>query len=307
MKQRARYFSEALSVTFAALLMLPLSAAAGSEVLRLSEFRSEGSQLMLRGQAPSAELFIPLSAASRVDAAELELHLVNSIALIEERSVLRVNFNGVTVGQIRLRRDRPEILATVTLPASLWEPGFNRLQFAASQQVEAQCASPDAPELWTELDLYASRLRVDYRATETPLALSDLSDIFGTGIGSAAQVTLLTPPGDNTEMLDRALPMVAQALALRRNYAPLAVRHAHWTTRWPAGSAGGRVTTDEWSDAARKTLSRSAFYWPGAAQQSVHVVVGRRDQLAEILPANIVDSIEGAHLSLERTPAADSR
>jgi len=154
---------------FVGLLVLPAVSAAGTDVVRLSEYRSEGSQLMLRGQAPSADLFIPLSSASRIDSAELELHLVNSIALIEDRSVLRVNFNGVTVGQIRLRRNRPEIIATVTLPAVLWEPGFNRLQFAASQQVEALCASPDEPELWTEIDLYSSLLRVEHRGTDAPL------------------------------------------------------------------------------------------------------------------------------------------
>ena len=198
------------------------------DVVRLSEFRGEGSQLMLRGQAASADLFIPLSSARRVESAEVELHLVNSIALIEDRSVLRVNFNGVTVGQIRLRRDRPEILATVTLPASLWEPGFNRLQFAASQQVEAECASPEAPELWTEIDLYASHLRVEHRPAAAALALADLSGILGTGIGSARRVTLLTAPDANDGALDRALPMLAQALALRRNYAPLQLRHRQW-------------------------------------------------------------------------------
>ncbi|MEQ8516468.1 MAG: cellulose biosynthesis cyclic di-GMP-binding regulatory protein BcsB, partial [Chromatocurvus sp.] len=286
----------ALSLLLAAVFLLPATATASTDVLRLSEFRGEGSQLMLRGQAPSADLFIPLSTASRVESAELELHLVNSIALIEDRSVLRVNFNGVTVGQVRLRRDRPEILATITLPASLWEPGFNRLQFAASQQVEAQCASPDAPELWTEIDLYASQLRVEHLPADAPLALADLSGVLGTGIGSASRVTLMTAPGAADDTLDRALPMVSQALALRRNYAPLQVRHLAWQSGRPA-------TGDDWDDTARGALARSAFYWPGAAGNPVHVLVGRRDQLAAILPADIIDTIDGAHLSLARTPA----
>ena len=278
-------------------LMAPWTAsAAGNDVVRLSEFRGEGSQLMLRGQAASADLFIPLSSARRVESAEVDLHLVNSIALIEERSVLRVNFNGVTVGQIRLRRDRPEILATVALPASLWEPGFNRLQFAASQQVEAECASPEAPELWTEIDLYASHLRVEHRPGAAALALADLSGILGTGVGSAHRVTLLTAPDANDGALDQALPMLAQALALRRNYAPLQLRHRQWQASSPS-------IDDDWDEAARDALPESAFYWPGAVGEAVHVLVGRRDQLEQILPARLTRSIEGAHLSLARTPA----
>ncbi len=296
MMQRARHHAIAFSLLLAVLFVPMAAAVASADVLRLSEFRGEGSQLTLRGQMPSADLFIPLSSASRVERAELELHLVNSIALIEDRSVLRVNFNGVTVGQIRLRRDRPEILATITLPASLWKPGFNRLQFAASQQVDSECASPDAPELWTEIDLYASRLRVEHRAADAPLALADLSGIFGAGIGSASRVTLLTAPGAGGEALDRALPMVSQALALRRDYAPLQLRHAQWQVSRP-------VVDDDWSEAARQALPRSAFYHSGAVDGSVQVLVGRRDQLAEILAEDIVETITNAHLSLARTPA----
>ena len=304
----SRAFSRLSSVFVAALLVLPTVSAAGTDVVRLSEYRGEGSQLMLRGQAPSADLFIPLSSASRIDAAEVELHLVNSIALIEDRSVLRVNFNGVTVGQIRLRRNQPEIIATVTLPAALWEPGFNRLQFAASQQVEAQCASPDAPELWTEIDLYTSLLRVEHQGADAPLALTDLSGVFGTGIGSASRVTLLTAPDAGGEALDRALPMISQALALRRNYAALQLRHSAWNAERAdllavESQRAGAAEDGGWNDSARDALPRSAAYWPGARDEAVHVLAGRRDQLAAILPDNITQGIDGAHLSLARTPA----
>lgn len=298
----------ALFFALVALLALPAVSAAGTDVVRLSEYRGEGSQLMLRGQAPSADLFIPLSSASRIDAAELELYLVNSIALIEDRSVLRVNFNGVTVGQIRLRRDQPQIIATVTLPANLWEPGFNRLQFAASQQTDGQCASPDAPELWTEIDLYTSLLRVEHRGADAPLALADLSGVFGTGIGSASRVTLMTAPGAGGDALDRTLPMISQALALRRNYAALQLRHSAWDTErrseLEVESLRAPATTDNgWSDDAREALPRSAAYWVSASDESVHVLVGRREQLAAILPADITETIDGAHLSFARTPA----
>lgn len=314
MKQRRRH---AVALLFAlAALLLPGVSTAGSEVIRLSEYRAEGSQLMLRGQDASADLFIPLSLASRIDTAELELHLVSSIALLEDRSVLRVNFNGVTVGQVRLRRDQPEIIATITLPAELWESGFNRLQFAASQQVDAQCASPDAPELWTEIDLYTSLLRVDHRAADATLTLADLSGIFGTGIGSYSRATLMTSPDAdyrandkaNDKALARALPMVSQALALRRSYTALQLRHSVWNAERAAELKSALQRADSGDDddgiaAARELLPTSAAYWPDASTDAIHVLVGRRDELAAILPADITESINGAHLSLARTPA----
>jgi hypothetical protein len=279
-----------------ALLAAPLQAATSGDAFRLSDFRAEGSQLTLRGQSPAADIFVPLSATRQVESATVELYLVNSIALLEERSVVRVNFNGVTVGQIRASRRQPEIVATVDLPAALWEPGFNRLQLAASQQIEAQCASPEAPELWTEVDLYRSQLSVTHRAADAALALGDLSELFGSGVGGHGEVSLLTAPGTDSDALARALPLVSQALALRRAYAPLRVRHASWRNEPP-------VLDDAIEPVDTDVVARSAFYWPDATADAVHVLVGRRDALAGLLPDALLESIQGAHLSLQRTPA----
>jgi cellulose synthase operon protein B len=230
----------------------------------------------LRGDTASFDISIPLVRTAVLQAASVELHYTNSIALQTARSVLAVRFNEATLAQIHLDAAASVGVVTVNLPISLWRPGYNKLTIDVVQHYTDRCEDPNAPELWTEVDLFRSRLHYKVAPSSAPYLLSDLSSIFAPGLGGQSQVLLMTAPTPQADKLrSQALPFVAQALALRRQYAPLTVEQASW-------SAGGEGNPSHVPD--------------DAAAHLLHVLVGTPDQLAPLLTGSPLPPIDGPKL-----------
>jgi cellulose synthase operon protein B len=255
--------------------------------IALSRLYPEPGPMRLTGEASSFDISVPLAGTVIVQEASVELHFTNSIALRSGRSVLSVRLNEATLAQIALDPARPVSVATVNLPAELWRPGYNKLTVAVTQHYTDQCEDPDAPELWTEIDLFHSRLHYKVGPHPTPYSLSDLSSIFSPGLGGQSQVLLLTAPGAATDQLrGEALPFVAQALALRRRYEPLKIESATWT------------------EGAQGDLS----YLPESAPATLlHVLVGTSDELARVLPKNEQAVVAGPNISLDNLGGGRAR
>ena len=196
--------------------------------------------------------------------------------------MLSVRFNNATIAQIPLRRDQPSFDYPVEIPAELWRSGFNSVEFSVAQHSVESCEDPGSPDLWTELDLFKSTLSVNIQR-RYPEDISGLSAIFNPGIGSQESILILTPATleATSPSFRDALPGVAQALALRRQYRPLAIRERALASRAPASAFA--VDGEGIPRRSAPVDPRSVAHYLGADDDTFHVIVGARDALREAL------------------------
>jgi cellulose synthase operon protein B len=247
--------------------------------IALSRLYSQPGPVRLKGDRASFNLSIPLAATVELQQASVELHYTNSIALLPGRSVMAIRLNDATLAQVHLDPSQPVGVVTVNLPVELWHPGYNNLTIDVTQHYTEQCEDPNAPELWTEIDLFHSRLHYKVAPRQTAYMLSDLGSILSPGLGGQSRVLLLTAAGPAADQLrSEALPYIAEALALRRRYAPLTIEAMSWTK-------GGQGNIP---------------YLPGSAPADVlHVLVGTPGELAQVLPKNDQPAISGPSVFLD--------
>jgi len=252
-------------------LVMIMLAAPGSAVetplkaLPLAKLLPQPGPIRLVDDSSATEIFIPLAPAAAIADAILSLHYTNSIALEAKRSSLLVRFNEATIAQIRLDSAQPTGDVDIRLPQDLWRPGYNKLTLVAIQHYTDTCEDDQAPELWTEIDTSRSHLSYSLKATDRSYQVADLSNLFAPGLGGQDEVLMLTAPAADADALRlRALPAIAQALALRRNYAPLTISHRRW-----------------------RNDAESANYPPDDSKPGIaQILVGTPDQLASILPVS---------------------
>jgi hypothetical protein len=174
------------------LLCMPFAFAAQTNSFRLTDFYGGDGTVRLQGKSASVDIPIPLSSVAEVDSALLTLEVVSSQALIRKRSQLYVRFNNATIGQIAFDPDRPSLVSEVTIPNALWRAGFNSLTLAVSQHYAEQCVDGNAPELWSEINVYNSTLKIATSINEKRFTLDALSGFFNPGIGGQRNVHLYT-------------------------------------------------------------------------------------------------------------------
>ena len=110
------------------------------------------SPILLRNASSIYTVFVPQSARFQAKSYGLRLRFTNSIALLSERSVLRVVMNDVIVAQFYLDRTKPMNDVDIEIPLNVVQTGFNRLQFIVAQHYTYKCEDPSAPELYTEIN-----------------------------------------------------------------------------------------------------------------------------------------------------------
>jgi hypothetical protein len=276
-----------------------------SEEFRLSDFYAGNSIMRLTGQSSTEEMTLPLSPTVKVDAAVLKLQITSSIVLSPDRSVLNVRFNNATIGQIPFDPARPVISSEIPIPISLWRPGYNSLSFVATQSISA-CEKSSAPELWSEINLYQSSLTIKTRKNIEHLGLQSLSGFFHPGIGSQNKARIFTG-GEGPEqamIMAQALPLIAQGLALRKQYRPLAFRH-HFL---PVPDEQSTLAQQLKSKQLWQTYQHSAWYLTqdnnnSPREDALHVLVGTSKALRRFLTTEQQQNIRGPYLGIEKTPA----
>lgn len=296
--------------SFLLVLLLVTSAHAEKISTKLSDFYVGESIVQLRGIQSEVQLSVPLSTSVDIVEATIELDINNSIALIQNRSILNVRFNNATIGQIALSPERPRQRASVRIPESLWRNGFNALTLAVGQHYAEQCETGIAPELWTEVNLYNSTLSVTTARRSTAPTLRALSSFFNPGLGGQRLVTIVTAEEASSTIKDKALPLVAQGLALRNQYQPLLVKHNHISSDAFEGALGSvqERLLSWWADEGlliddadlRKRLLATSWY-EDAVANAIHVVVGKAGTLETLVAFDT--EIKGPHLFVETTPA----
>ncbi|MFZ4776894.1 MAG: cellulose biosynthesis cyclic di-GMP-binding regulatory protein BcsB, partial [Terrimicrobiaceae bacterium] len=100
------------------------------------------SPILMRNASSTYTVFVPQSARFQAKSYGLRLKFTNSIALLSERSVLRVVMNDVIVGQFYLDRTKPTNDVDIEIPLNLVKNGFNRLQFIVAQHYTYKCEDP---------------------------------------------------------------------------------------------------------------------------------------------------------------------
>lgn len=259
---------------------------------RLSAFTAHTGPVRLEGVKEHFDLFIPLASTATLKNVTLELKFTRSLTLLAKRSSLNVRLNEATLAQIPFVPDQPVTTARVTLPSELWRPGFNKLTLAVAQHYSERCEDYSAPELWSEVDLHHSTITYDTIAKNGSLTLEDLSGLFSPGIGGHKEALLLTPPtrdsAQNNLIFTEALPTIAQALALRRDFNKLRFSHRPWNT--------DRNIPDVFSEEQRR---KAAPYLPGNDSR-LHVLIGTREELKPLLPQALLDTVKGPHLHIDR-------
>ena len=283
-------------------LCLPFTLVAETNSYRLTDFFGAGSTVRLQGKSASVDIPIPLSSVADVDSALLTLEVVSSQALIKKRSQLYVRFNNATIGQIAFDPDRPSLVSEVTIPKSLWRAGFNSLTLAVSQHYAEQCVDGNAPELWSEINVYNSTLKITTSVNEKRFTLEALSGFFNPGIGGQRNVQLYTASETDPVIKQQTLPIVAQALALRNQYQPLIIQHDNVDDEYVLPQLE-QTDNNYWDEQNVARYERTAWYLKAKQQQSVHVLVGTVDALSPVLSDEVINDIDGAFLKAERTPA----
>ncbi|CAN5428694.1 hypothetical protein BH09VER1_BH09VER1_30370 [soil metagenome] len=130
--------------------------------------------IVMRNASSYYTFFVPQSARVKVKSANFHLEFTNSIALLTERSVIRVVCNDVIIAQYYLDRNKPFNTVDIAIPLNLMKIGFNRLQLVAVQHYTYKCEDPASPELYTEINPDTSYLSATGEWKDVPERLSYL-------------------------------------------------------------------------------------------------------------------------------------
>lgn len=168
-----------LIVVFLLALCLAATVHARTISLPLQKFTALGT-FDLRCISDSKHLSIPIPERWQVNRATLSLHYSVSNGLHADRSQLIVKINGDPIAQTKLHQPAPNMLFDASIPLSHLKPGYNMLtiqvaQHGASQQ---QCEIPCAPDLWTNVNLKESFLRIEYDLKPLPLKLGEAAGLL---------------------------------------------------------------------------------------------------------------------------------
>lgn len=288
------------------LIICAFNAASETSTYRLTDFYGGEGIVRMQGKSNSFDIAIPLTSIHNITDASLTIEVTSSQALIKKRSQLFVRFNNATIGQIAFDPNRPSLVSTIVVPATLWRAGFNQLTFAVSQHYAEQCVDGNAPELWSEINVYNSTLSVGTELQTNKVSLSQLSGFFSPGIGGQRTVNIYRASDSAPHLMQKTLPLVSQALALRNQYQPLAIETAHIPDSDMLPDIAG-VDSDFWKESRVDNYRTSAWYLTQPQSQKVHVLVGTVDALSSVLSDTTINDIDGAFLKVERTPTFEAQ
>lgn len=268
------------------------------ETERLSSFSSAAGPIKLDRTENDTDLFIPMASTVNLRDVVVSLKVNRSAMLLAGRSSLSVRFNETTIAQIPYVANQTTMKPKVKIPSELWRSGFNKLTLSVVQHYTTKCENTEATDLWTEIDLYNSTISYNIAEKWNRLRLRDLSGLFSPGIGGVKKVQILLPGEADLKNSDslylQALPLVAQGLGKRRDFAPLAFSLDRVTREQIAGRL------KSFADLRKDGVLNSAYYLPNFNYKT-HVLIGTKAELEKILPKSVTDKIEGAFLYIDRT------
>lgn len=226
------------------------------------------SPILLRNASSTYTVFVPQSARFQPKSYGLRLKFTNSIALLSERSVLRVVMNDVIVAQYYLDRTKPMNDVELEIPLNIVKTGFNRMQFIVAQHYTYKCEDPSAPELYTEINPDQSYMTTTGEWKPVTERLSFLRWWVDEKLWTPYQFNICMPSSGAMTDLHLAWGAIAtQGIALALNNQPFRVSSA--------------------------TALR-----PGMD----NIVIGTMNELSPFLTATEVGTINGSFLAIKTLP-----
>jgi len=186
--------------------------------LPLRKLIGQTDGMLLQNASSYYTVFVPQSERFQVKNMTMHLEFTNSIALLTERSVLRVVLNDIIIAQYYLDRNRPFSSVDIAVPLNLIKTGFNRLQFVVAQHYTYKCEDPSAPELYTEINPDTSFLAATGSWREIPERLSYLRWWVDEKLWAPYQFNICMPSASQISDLQLAWgSIVTQGVALALN------------------------------------------------------------------------------------------
>lgn len=146
---------------------------AGAETMEIAlQKLASDNKIHLRCISGSYDISIPAPERWKITRASLKFGYINSTNLLEDSSQLVVKLNGNPVAQAKLSPKEPEGKMDISIPAGLFEEGYNALTFLANQHYTRGCEAPCAPDLWTIISMEDATLTIEYSLKPVPLQLS---------------------------------------------------------------------------------------------------------------------------------------
>ena len=174
----------------------------------------------LKGYQASLNVKLPVPARWRIGKADLHCTYSNSEALLPERSKMVVRLNGHALTQVTLMARSPSGRIDTALPPEYLLPDYNDLDFHVFQHYSYGCNDPDAPELWTSIDLEKSFIELEYTLEPIPLNLTSVSKyLFDPKTPETADVHIVLE--DLNEEQVRLAAIAASGVALHYSYRPV--------------------------------------------------------------------------------------
>ena len=249
----------------------------------LSHFMSENKPLMLKSVDGSYNLSFPVSERVNPLSAELNLVITNSNLLHKNRSQLVVYINNYIVGQIKLDPINKETQAKFVIDKEYLIPGYNQISLKVAQHyTETQCEDWSSPELWTNINTEKSTLALNYEDLPVNAKLSEFNSLINNRLDNYSLSILRA----NETISDDYLywgAMVAQSVKLRLKHVPMKLDEQlvkpYYATNDP-GKSSGRFNLNP------EQLKHDA------------VLLGTKEQLGQLIPAEINKAITGAYLGI---------
>ncbi|OYY74394.1 MAG: hypothetical protein B7Y40_05470 [Gammaproteobacteria bacterium 28-57-27] len=286
MKNRIKAQSAIWLGWLVALISLPLMAAPpalislenGSFIIPLEKIQDSPMPLNLRGTESERSLSFPVSPRMSIQSADLDVSYTSSVSL-QSRSQLSISLDRRILAQVPIRADQPDNAVRVSFTPQSLSPGYHDIGFHAAHHYTYHCEDSSAAELFTQIDIKNSQLRI--QATRNPIlaSLAQLDALFDSRLWLNQFVLhiISTEP----ELLD-AHALAAQGAALRLDFMPL---HVHYS------QAISRSFDTPYPDTS---------HFPGLVPPDEHdiILVGRRDTLAPLLSPKLLERIQGAYLGV---------
>ena len=259
--------------------------ASEARVVTLRSLTRDGELPTLDVGRPRAAFDFVVTPNTDVEALELQLGWVSSPELDADPRGLELHLNGELVDRLPVVPTGRQQDARVVLPTDDVRAGRNTLELVGRYTRGLRCERPDV-ESWTGFTAGQSflELATTMRADDATLADLDRAS-WRWGIADRG-VTLLTTRTPDDALLTTGANL-AGALALRREQPGLRVRHRVVRPLPEAATAGPRLRLR-----------------PEALAAGVNVLFGTADELAEVLPAGLVERIDRPVVGLHRLVAA---
>lgn len=215
-------------------------------------------------------MFVPVSPRYKFQSCKLHLKFTSSIALLSERSVLRVVLDEKTIAQYYLTRNNPDQTVDIEIPVKYLEPGSRQLQFIVAQHYTLECEDPKAPELWTQIFPDDSYFEAVVSWNNVYPKLSLVRDMIDQKLWNPYEFHICFPTGGASALSPSQLSwgsIVSQGVGLNLNYRPTAM----------STGAQLRAGVD-------------------------NVVVGQMNELTQYLTATEIGAIDGSFIAVKQMP-----